>query len=132
MSFILGLLSLGLSTQVFAGPQLTVKCDVEEVGERTDSVSHPQVSFDAAARYPSLNLEFYDMKVSVGVTFTMDTRTQMCSHSVDQICLDTEKGSFCTSGPQAVLYPSEANGGQVGARTSLSCSLVGDVPKPCN
>ena len=119
-----------ISNTAFASTNLTLACKVVIEGERTNDVSNPSVSFDAAKEYKALSFDIYGSKISVSATFFTSADGQTCGHEVEQICARLKGSTFCTQQPEATVY-STGKYAQPGDRASIKCELSGDVTGTC-
>jgi hypothetical protein len=128
MKFIVLLMtSILVGQSAFALTNLTISCDVELLGERTDETTTPSITFDADKGYRDLVLDVYGSDVTVSANLYMNPDGKTCGHDLS-ICTATASGEFCSGKPEATVYPSN---GQVGDLTLIRCELKGGEPAPC-
>lgn len=130
---IFALVAIAVLTANFANAATNIKlsCKVEMEGERTDDISNPSVSFDADKGYKDLDIDVYGSKVNVTVSTYMSADGKTCGEEVNQICVRLRGSAFCTGQPEAVIYPTDRYA-QPGDRTTISCSVSGDIKRPCS
>jgi hypothetical protein len=130
------MMSLFIGHSAFAATNLTISCDVEVQGERTDDTTTSSVTFDADQGYKDLTLNVYDSPVKVSANLYMSANGKTCGHELS-ICVpmssapdSSSSSDFCTDKSDATIFPTDATA-QSGDRTYIKCSLAGGQAAAC-
>lgn len=130
LSTIILALTFLTSTVTLAATSITLSCKVVTEGERTSDISTPTVTFDAEKGYKDLSFKVYNSEVAVSTSFYMTADGKKCGHQVNQICVEQKGSAFCTTNPEATMYPT-GKFAQAGDRTSIVCKIKGGAAGPC-
>ena len=130
------MMSTFVGQSAFAVTPLTISCDVEVQGERTDDTTTSAISFDADRGCQELALTVYNSPVRVSANFYMSANGKTCGHELS-ICVPMSVGTgssssadFCADKSDATIYPTDSYA-QVGDRTYIKCSLTGGETAAC-
>lgn len=123
-------LSFLTSNVTLATTNITLSCKVVTEGERTSELSTQTVTFDTEKRYKDLSFKVYNAEVAVSTSFYMTADGKKCGHKVNQICVKQAESVFCTTNPEATMYPT-GEFAQSGDRTSIICKINGAVVGSC-
>jgi hypothetical protein len=122
--------SLLISTAAVATRNLQIVCSLTEEAERVYDTStvtgNIQLPTDSSRQTP-IKFEVYGGKVAVYAQLAPRKDNTLCEYKTALICLQSGYTDMCQE--NEVMFMPE--GGQVGDRTTVNCTIRGDVSKSC-